>query len=83
MYLNIREHAEARNYQCIEMETGKLINDVVWADEEKEVYGQIKRKKNGAYVLNENRTDIVIEEKKGRIKLVKITDDWSEAQRIS
>lgn len=72
MYLNIREHEEARDYKVVEKETGKTINDVVWADDEKGIYGKLKRRKDGSFVLNKQHEAIITEVVKGNIKLVKV-----------
>lgn len=72
MYLNIREHKEARDYKVIDAYTGEEIHDVIWADDATGHYGQIKKKRNGVIVLNKTRTDIEIVEKHGKIKFIRL-----------
>lgn len=65
--------SDASKYKVIDLDTGEVIPDVRWADDEAGEYLQIKRDKFGALKLGKlsNGEMFVIEEyKKGNIKFV-------------
>lgn len=63
---------DGRFFKVIDIDTGKNIPRVKWADDETGLYGQIKVDKEGNIVLEEGYggKDIVVETKKGNIKLI-------------
>lgn len=67
MYLNVYEHHEAMYYKVIDVDKDEIINDVVWADDEKSEYCVYVCDETG---LATNETKIL----KGNIKLVKMEE---------
>ena len=88
MYLNIKEHPEARNYIPIDLDTVnwtdgtvKLIRKCIWADDETGKYCVYETDKDGNYLfatdslgreLRGVNQDLKRRVKRGRIKLIKI-----------
>ena len=82
MYLDIFKHPEASHFKLIDIDTGEEIPDVQWADDAEGTYGQLRRNDSGGFVVETGRDlcsrckqemarrELVVDVKKGRIKLV-------------
>jgi hypothetical protein len=62
---------EAHNSSLIDLNTGKKIPRVIWANDETGRYRQILVDENGKYLLNPDKTEILSKVFKGRIKIVR------------
>ena len=65
---------DAKFYKVIDIETGKWIRQVQWADDISGIYHQIRMNDNGELVYDINNKPI-IDIKKGKIKFVDLRLD--------
>jgi hypothetical protein len=68
MYLNAKTHPwKASQFQVRDLDSGKIIPHVLWANDESGEYAQYTFDKEGEILLTKNEPDLTI--KKGNIKL--------------
>lgn len=70
-------NTDAKYYKVIDSDTGERIPRVTWADDDTGEYGQIKIDEKG-FIVTETfagERNIVVETKKGNIKLVDIRNE--------
>ena len=68
MYLHVNQK-EAELWNLINLDKGDIMTHVKWADDQKGEYG-VGKKRNGKYCFDQ-KGKLIIEVKKGNIKLVK------------
>ena len=69
------EDTDAKYFKIVDAETGVMIKDVVWANDETGEYEQLRKDENGKLVLNEARDEIIIDRKTGNIKFVDVRQE--------
>ena len=75
MFLNVRDpktRQEALRHRVVDLDTGKEIQRVIWADDETGEYEQILSDENGRIRINEQGDDVQRQIFKGNIKLVRV-----------